>query len=84
MSDCDILRPSRFWNITCHDCENNHDYKILAIFDEKLMQQIISYDVFYGLCALGNYVLPSNNMDDIVNIKSSMHRITYGSAKISP
>ena len=35
VSDCDILRLSRFWNITYHDCENNHDYKILTIFDEK-------------------------------------------------
>ena len=41
VSDCDILRLSRLWNITYHDCENNHDYKILAIFDEKLMQQVM-------------------------------------------
>ena len=41
VSDCDILRSSRFWNITYHDCENNHDYKILTIFDENFMQQVM-------------------------------------------
>ena len=41
MSNCDILRISQFWNITYHDYENNHDYKILTIFDEKLMQQVM-------------------------------------------
>ena len=68
MSDCDILRLSQFWNITYHDFENKHDYKILTIFDEKLMQQI-KYNVFYGLYPLGNYTLPSNSMqhDDVVN-----------------
>ena len=32
---------------------------------------LIKYNVFYGLCALGNYVLPSDNMqlDDVVNVK---------------
>ena len=39
--DCDILRSSRFWNITYHDCENNHDYKILTKFDENYMQQVM-------------------------------------------
>ena len=28
VSDCDILRLSRLWNITYHDCENDHDYNI--------------------------------------------------------
>ena len=41
VSDCDILRLSRFWNITYHDCENNPDYIILTIFDEKSMQQVM-------------------------------------------
>ena len=41
VSDCDILRSSRFWNIKYHDCENNHDYKILTIFDESFMQQVM-------------------------------------------
>ena len=41
VSDCDILRLSRLWNITYHDSENNHDNKILTIFDGKLMQQVI-------------------------------------------
>ena len=43
--DCDILRLSRFWNITYHDCENNHDYIIPTIFDVKLMQQVMFYKV---------------------------------------
>ena len=33
MSDCDILALSLFWN--------NHNYAILTIFDEKLMQQVM-------------------------------------------
>ena len=41
VNDCDILRLSRFYNITYHNCENNHDYIILAIFDEKSMQQVM-------------------------------------------
>ena len=41
MNNCDIFRISHFWNITYHDYENNNDYKILTIFDEKLMQQVI-------------------------------------------
>ena len=45
VSDCDILRLSRFWIITYHDCENSHDYIILTIFDEKLMQQVMFYKV---------------------------------------
>ena len=38
VSNCNILWLVRFWNITYHDCENNHDYIILTIFDEKSMQ----------------------------------------------
>ena len=41
MSDCGILRLSQFWNTTYHDCENNHDFIIITIFDEKSMQQVI-------------------------------------------
>ena len=71
VSDCGILRLSRLWNITYHDCENNHDYKILTIFDEKLMQQVMfdKYNVFYGLYALDNYILPSSSIQcDVVCI----------------
>ena len=32
VSDCDILMLSQFWNITYHDCENNPNYRILAIY----------------------------------------------------
>ena len=65
VSDCDILRSSQFWNITYHDCENNHDYKILTIFDEKTSCNkscLIKCNVHY---CLGNYI-PSNN--DVVTI----------------
>ena len=41
VSDCDILRSSRFWNITYNDCGNNQDYKILTIFDENFMEQVM-------------------------------------------
>ena len=36
---------------------------------------LISYNVFYGLNSLGNYILLTNNMqhDDVVNIKSGRH-----------
>ena len=40
VSNCDILRLSQFWNIIYHDCENNHDYRVLTIFDNKLMHQV--------------------------------------------
>ena len=55
-----------------HDYENKHDYIILTIFDEILMQQVMFDKVkcVYGLYALDNYILPSNNMqcDDLVYI----------------
>ena len=41
VSDCDTLMLSQLWNITYHDFENNHDFKILTIFDEKLVQQVM-------------------------------------------
>ena len=41
VGDYDILRSSRFWNITYYDYENNHDYKILTIFDVNFMQQVM-------------------------------------------
>ena len=49
VSNCGILRLPRFWNIMDHDGENNHDIKILKIFADKLMQQVVLHSV---LCVL--------------------------------
>ena len=81
VTDCDTLMLSQFCNITYHNCENNHDYIILTIFDEKSIQHVMFYrikiNVFHGLYALGYYILLLNNMqrDYIVNIVVDKHRI---------
>ena len=41
MSDCGIFRLLRFLNITYYDCDSNHDYKVVTINDNKLMQQLM-------------------------------------------
>ena len=52
VSDCDILRLSQFCNITYHNCENNHDYIILTIVDEKSMQHVM----FYGIKSVSWFI----------------------------
>ena len=38
VSNCDILR---LLIITYHDCENNDDYEVVTVHDNKLMQQVM-------------------------------------------
>ena len=52
VSDCDVLRLSQFLNITYHDCENNHDYKVVTVNDNKLMQQV-TFDYIKCVYMLG-------------------------------
>ena len=46
------MRARRDQVIGGHGCKNNHDYKILIIFEEKLMQQVMfDYNnVFFTVC----------------------------------
>ena len=55
-----ILRLSQFLNITYHNCDNGHDYKVVTFNDNKLMQQVM-FDyiecVLYMLGVANNYFL---------------------------
>ena len=56
VSDCDILRLLRFLNITYHDCENNDDYNVVTINDNKLMHQVTCDYINNMLGVANNYL----------------------------